>query len=343
MSNYDDYKLFIWNENNILYSNDTNLYNDVYLHTGNIMKGCWENCVCFTYIDNEEKIIGNSNHFINGHKWDKGYNNLYKIYDNIVKNYQEFKEHTIHKNYDFNSNKTYFYMLGAFSFSNSGHDLSTMFDFVNYIIQNNIKDILIYKNYKNTNNFKLLNLLIPDDCQFIELNENQIYKIKNIIIIPPKIICINYHKYLIDKLKNIIQEKYALKFSHLHNKNIVLIKSNRNKNVMLKFTQLICEEMLLYLEKNDFVVLIPEEMDIFELCIYLLFANKIVLSEGSVLYTNKIFINNHAKLIFFPDHHGKMPFCSGEITNSNITLLDTKTNIFTYDECIDLAKKIINF
>ena len=88
--------------------------------------------------------------------------------------------------YDFNPDETYFYMLNAFNFSNSGHDLSISIDFVNYIIKNNIKNILIYKNYKNTNNFKLLQLLIPIDINFIELNDNQIYRIKNIIIIYPE-------------------------------------------------------------------------------------------------------------------------------------------------------------
>ena len=202
--------------------------------------------------------------------------------------------------------------------------------------------MLIYKNYKNTHNFKLISLLIPNDCNFIELDENKIYKIKNIIIIHPIFLNIYLHKNLLDKLIKIIVEKYAEKFSHLHNKNIVLMKTNRNKNVMLRHTQVFCEDMLKILENNEFVVLIPEEIDIFELCIYLLFANKVVLSEGSVLYTNKIFINIKAKLIYLSSND-RYPGCSDGIQNSEIKLLTFKNNTLTYQECLDFAEEIINF
>jgi hypothetical protein len=150
------------------------------------------------------------------------------------------------------------------------------------------------------------------------------------------------HKNLIDKLIEIIVEKYAKKFSHLHNKNIVLMKTNRNKNVMLPTSQVFCENMLEILEKNDFIVLIPEEIDIFELCIYLLFANKVVLSNGSVLYTNKLFINNKAKLIYL-SYDERYPGCSDGIQNSEIKLLTFKNNTLTYEECLDFAEEIINF
>jgi hypothetical protein len=342
ITHFNDYKLFTWNNENILYVDHTNLYKDVYLHTGSIKKGEWENCVCFTYINNEEKIISNSNHFIHGAQWGDNYNNMYKIFDNIVKNYIDFREYDVNADYDFDTEKTYFYMVDAFSFSNSGHNLSTVLDFTNYIIKNNIKDILIYKNYKNSHNFKLISLLIPDDCKFIELDENKIYKIKNLIILQPVIFNIYLHKNLIDKLIEIIVEKYAEKFSHLHNKNIVLMKTNRNKNVMLRATQVFCESMLEILENNDFIILIPEEMDIFELCICLLFANKVVLSDGSVLYTNKIFINTKAKLICLSSN-GIKPSCSGDMQNSDIKILTYKNNTLTYEECVDFAEEIINF
>ena len=342
MPHFNDSKLFRWNEKNILYEDNSSVYKDVYLHTGSVNKGEWENCVCFTYINNEEKIISNSNHFINGFEWGDGYNNQYKIYDNIVQNYNDFKEFDINKSYDFDTEKTYFYMLDAFSFSNSGHNLSTVLDCANYIISNNIKDILIYKNYKNTHNFKLISLIIPDNCNFIELDENKIYKFKKLIIIHPEFLNIHLHENLIDKLIEIIVEKYAEKFLHLHNKNIVLMKTNRNKNVMLRHTQIMCEDMLVILENNDFVVLIPEEIDLFELCIYLLFANKVVVGDGSVLYTNKIFINTKAKIIYL-SINANYPKCSYGIKNSEIKLLTCKNNHLTREECEIFAEEILNF
>jgi hypothetical protein len=356
MSHYNDYKLFRWNENNILYTNNNSHYNDVYLHTGTITKGEWQNGVCLTYDNNICKIISHSNHFIHHCDYGDFYNHLYKIYDNIVKNYNMTYNVTKSQNieYDFNPDETYFYMLNAFNFSNSGHDLSISIDFVNYIIKNNIKNILIYKNYKNTNNFKLLQLLIPIDINFIELNDNQIYRIKNIIIIYPEFFNIFLHRDLIDNMITIIKNKYELQYKHLHNHNIILMKTNRNKSVMATGTQWHCEEMLVYLENHNFISLIPEEMDIFELCIYLLFANKIVFSIGSIVYTNKIFMNPNAKLLYFGYNYSADPnHCAYGVHNYTCNdasgLSDVKklhgirqnNYILTSDECIHFAKQII--
>lgn len=340
MEDYNNYKLFRWNTNNILFHNNTNVYNDVYLHTGSIIKGQWENCVCFTYINNEINIISNSNNFIHGHAWGVKYNSTYKIFDNIVRNYKEIIDCNKIK-YDLDPEKTYFYMLGAFCFSNSGHDLSILIDYVNYIITNKITDIIIFKNYKNTNNFKLLTLLIPKNCNFIELDELKIYKIKSIIIIQPMFYQILHHQKLITDLIEKVTETYAIKYSHLHNKNLILMKTNRNKNVLLEHTRLHCEKMLTVLEDSNYIVLIPEEMDVFELCIYLLFCNKVVISSGSVIYTNKIFINNHAKKIGFMHISTNTNQDMNNI--SNLEIIKYNSSYFTDDECINYAKKILEY
>lgn len=107
------------------------------------------------------------------------------------------------------NDNNYFYMLTPFSFSNSGHNLSIMLDFLCYITENNIKNILIYKNYKNTNNFKLINLLLPNDSNIIELELNTIYKIKNIIIIHPEFYNIFKHRDYISKIINITITTYS--------------------------------------------------------------------------------------------------------------------------------------
>jgi hypothetical protein len=232
-------------------------------------------------------------------------------------------------------------MLNTFSFSNSGHDLSTNFDYINYILTHNIKNILIYKNYKNNNNFKLLNLLLPNDVNFIELDENKIYKIKNIVIIHPEFYNIFKHPILINNLIEKVKNNYAEKYKELYNKKIVLMKTNRNKNVLLENTRINCEEMLLELEKNDYIVLIPEEIDIFKLCILLLFCSKIVFSTGSVIYTNKIFINTNAKLLFL-DRNDKLTGDASGISN-NVKFLKYTNNIFSSEECLHFTKEILEY
>jgi hypothetical protein len=343
MEEYNNYKLFRWNEDNILYKTDSNQYHDVYLHTGTIIKGQWQNCIAFTHMNNELKVISNSNYFLHGLMWGALYNIKYKIYDNLVNNYNEIKEYSIHNpEYSFNNDEIYFYMLGAFCFSNSGHDLSELFNSINYIITNNIKNILIYKNYRNTNNFKVLSLLLPDNCNFIELEENTQYKIKNVIIIFPEITNMLKHPHLTNKIIKLITDTYGQQYPHLHNKNIILMKTNRNKNVMLNLSQVICEDMLLQLENNNFLVLIPEEINIIELCVYLLFANKIVFATGSCTYTNSLFFNKNAKLFYLCCMDQGLDFNIVDIDQSKIRHLHYISNVLTQEECNRFAIEIIN-
>ena len=340
---YNNYGLFRWNEPNILYNNTSNHYSDVYLHTGTIAKKMqWENSVCFTHVENTLKIISNSNHYLHGKNWGRDYNYWHKIYDNIIRNYKEVSENisNMENKYDLDENKTYFYMINAFCFSNSGHDLSTMLDCVDYINKNNITDIIIFKNYKETHNFKLISLLLPDGCNFIELDENKIYKIKNIIIIFPQIYNIFKYQSLIESLRLNISNLYGEKYKHLHNKKIVLMKTNRNKNVRAISTQIHCEPLLLELEKNGYNVIIPEEIDLFELCISLMYANTVVFSTGSIIYTNKIFINPSAKLVFINYTDTLSKDASG-LTNTNLSILKYEKHHLTSQECETFLKHIL--
>ena len=296
---FNNFKLFRWNSDNINYTKDDNLYNDVYLHTGTRVKGEWENSISTIYVENELKIISNSNYFIAGNEWGILYNNLYKIYDNIVRNYTEIA----------NTNNTeledyiYFNMIDPFSFSNSGHNLSYILNCVDYIIKHNITHILVLEGYQEMHNFKLISKILPSNCIIIELKLNHIYKIKNIIIIDQVIMNIFNHKYLINSLIDIIKNEYSNIYDDLKHKNVILMKTNRNEGVMDKHTQILCEKFLLNLEDKGWIYLYPEKLDIFQLCIYLLFADKIIFSTGSILYTNKIFFNNEAKLIYITFKH----------------------------------------
>jgi hypothetical protein len=358
---YNNFKLFRWNENNILYKNENNIYTNVYLHSGTVVSGEWENSVCFTKIKNELKVIENSNHFINGNEWNEGYNSMYHIFDNIVRNYNEvldiFNKDSSNNLVDgsnnlvdgsnnliFNDANIYFYMINPFVFSNSGHDLSIMLNYVDYIIKNNIKHILILKNYKNTNNYKLIEKILPTDCIIYELEHNHIYKIKNIIILYELFHniknYINENLYLIDNLKKIAIDNYSDTFSDCYDKNILLIKSNRNKNVMLPNTKIDSEELINKLEEQEYIYIIPEEIDIFKLAIYLLFAKKIVFSTGSILYTNQIFFNYNAKLIYLSNDE-----FSTIHTEGNFSLpYNIKSNVFTiYKNDINIIEKILEY
>ncbi len=328
--NYNQHNLFIWNTPNLLHD-DGDSYRNVLIHTGSVVKGQFENNICALYLNNQLKVIKHSNHYLDFIDWGVNYNTQYKIYDNIVNNYYEILNC---KPFDSLDDQVYFYMLNAFCFSNSGHDLSIMLNCIDYILKNNLKNILIYKGYDKCNNFYLIKLLLPD-CNFVELTPNKVYKIENLVVIHQECYNIMKHKHLIHKLSILIPPNEALK-----NKNIILIKSNRNKNVMLKHTQLNCEDMLVHLESNGFINIIPEEISMLDLFSYLYFANKIVFSTGSVIYTNKLFIRQPTKLLFInqTETTGDMLGIDGPIKHIKIL-----NNVFTKEQCLEYANEIITY
>lgn len=320
-TDYDNHGCFIWNPNNNNIVNSNDIYEDAFIHTGTVVKGQWENSVGVVYQNDTPKIISNTNHFIHGNKWGPAYNNLYKIYDNIVRNYYEIINSN-NINLSLYNDEKYFFMINAFCFSNSGHDLSCMLDFYSYILNNNIKNIVILKGYKETNNFKLLSTIIKDDIIIHELDLNTVYKFKNIVVIKPNIMNILYHKNLIDDMRNKIIELYSEKYEEYKGMNIILMKTNRNKNVMLEYTRINCEKMLTLLENNGFVNIIPEEIDPFKLAIMLLFANKIIFSVGSILYTNKLMFGENSKLYFITKNNNRA--CSDDS-------IDKRSQIFNFN------------
>lgn len=320
-----EYNLFIWENNNICYSNNTNIYKNVTLNTGSIVKGEFENQICTTILDNKIRIIENCNYYINGFNWGDGYNKMYKIYDNIKKNFNQIITDDI-INYDYENIK-FFYFINPFMFSNSGHDLSTMLNNVDYIIKNNIKNIIIIKGYKNSNNYKLLVKILPEDINIVELLPETKYYFKEIIILPQMIMDINCHKYLIEKLNDIILKEYSSKYSDYKNKKILLIKSNRNPNVMLNLTTIYCDKLITELEKKNYLYIIPEQMDIYFLALLLMHANKIVFSTGSILYTNKIFFNKNSTL-YYITHKNNINCCTDGINTNNLHYIFYEDNVF---------------
>ncbi len=168
---------------------------------------------------------------------------------------------------------------------------------------------------------------MPSEICIIELLPESIYHFKEIIIIEQMIMNIFCHKYLIDELKNIIINKYSMKYEDYKNKNIVLIKSNRNKMVMLPHTQIHCEQLIVELEKLNYIYIIPENYDIFYLVLLLLFAKKIIFSTGSILYTNKIFFNEQSHL-YYITHKNDLYTCMDGINTQKLTYILYENNIF---------------
>jgi hypothetical protein len=294
---YNDHKVFKWNKDHNGFISQDNVYNEILFYTGTNIKKQWGNQIA---IDHDKRIVMNSNHFI--HHQDRGasYDRLYGIFTNLVNNYKCLYDPHSGKEIsdEYYDDNTYFFLTNAFSFTNSGHDLSTMMDRVKSIEKLGYKHLILMKGYLKRNNYNLIKLLLPEGVIIHELDFDTIYRFKNGVITYPE----TYHiyKYLDQhsRLKDKIIELYGDICEDLKGKNVLLIKSHRNGEVMNPSTSLNCEELIVSLEDSGFVYINPETMNIYKIVISLLFANKIVFNDGSISYTHKMFFNKDCKCVF---------------------------------------------
>jgi hypothetical protein len=332
--------IFCFNENYENCLEPCNLYSDVLIHTGSIEQFQWQNCIAVKKTDDKLKVITGSNHFLTWTSKDSigGYDIRYNIFSKLKDNYYDIFNNTKPINYDFDDDKTYVYLLDAFSFSNSGHNLSECLDKANYIIQNGYKNVLIFRGFKEKHNYKFIEILLPD-VNFIEIDLDTIYLVKNIVVIPDCFFTIWKHYDLIQTLKTKVCEKYEDLYSEFKNKKIILMKTNRNINVYERSIQFVCEDMLVDLEANGYINIIPEDCDPFKLIIYLMFAKTIIISNGAVLYTNKIFYNLSANIIWIGF---KCPVngCSDNIIAPSLKFIYVQSLILNKDEILPQIKEL---
>jgi glycosyltransferase involved in cell wall biosynthesis len=152
-----------------------------------------------------------------------------------------------------------------------------------------------------------------------ELSLNTIYKFKQLIVIFPESYNIYKHVDLIQTLRQKIIANYYNEYPECIGKKVILLKTHRNISAKTK-NNIICEKLINSLEKKfDWVYIIPENYDnIFKLCIYLLTAKKIIFSTGSIVYTNKIFANNEARLYLFRTNYNRDTNFDFHSHNSNL-------------------------
>lgn len=274
--------------------NDSNIYENIGLSSPSYYENNWHSILALTH---DNKVVTNSNTFYwenwesLGTKWIIQ-NEHNKIFDRIVYTYHHIKNAPIKKRQTIDDEC--FLLANPFTSTNAGHELSIILDCVVYIRKHNIQKIILFKYaYKYPNNLDLLKLLIPE-CKFIFIDFDIVYQFKKIHIIKQELHNIFKHQPIIDELKTKIIAKYNLpKFK---NKKVIMIKNNRNKQVLRTYDQFICENLFTELQKRNYVIINPEEMNIFDITLYLLFAKVIISSYGGILYTHQIFFNTKADI-----------------------------------------------
>ena len=289
------YGLIFIHNSSLHYTNQYNIYANITLTCPSYYENKWHSILAITQ---DNKIISNSNTFYweNAQNLEKNWtvqNDHNKIYDRIVYTYHFLKNSNI--NNRVHIDQECFLLANPHTCVNSGHELSIIFDSVDYIRKHNIQKIVIFNYaYKYPNNLNLLKLLVPED-KLLFIKFNVIYQFKKIHIIKQELHNICKHQYLIDELKYKIMAKYPNPTKY-KNKKIIMIKNIRNLQVARCNDQFICEKLFKELSKRDYVIINPEEMNIFELAILLLNAKIIISSYGGILYTNQIFFGMSAEI-----------------------------------------------
>lgn len=281
----------------LYYTSPNNIYNYIGICNPCYYENKWHAILGVT--SNDNRIITNSNTFYweNAHELDKKWqihNDHTRIYDRLVYTYHHIKNTNIkHRTL---IEQECFLMANPFTGINSGHELSIILDAVDYIRKNTTIEKIVVFGYafKYPNNLNLLKLLIPED-KLLFMNFNTVYQFNKIHIIKQELHNITKHQYLIDELKYKITLRYP-DISKYKNKKVIMIKNKRNAQVVRTYDQFICETLFNELHKRGYLIINPEQMDIFNLVMYLMHARIIISSYGGILYTNQLFFNMGADI-----------------------------------------------
>ena len=262
--------------------------------------GLWNGKISMCY--NTKKLISNSNHFIDLKLQDI---NLFQEYgDNKTKSHKIYSR--IQNNYNLLLiqqpveiiNDKCIFLNNSFTGVNAGHDLYYILDIIRKFINSNVKFIM-YNEAKNTNIFKIINLIIPSN-RLIFINEKKIYLFENEIFDYEH----NYYNsanysFILNKLHSKIKkiiEKFKIPYE-LHNKNIIVLKNNYFKQSIVrnKDTFVINRELINYILKKNWYILDIESSEYFYLnCYLLMHAKNIISCQRGISAFNQIFYNKNA-------------------------------------------------
>ena len=261
-------------------------------------------------VDISNNIISNSNsflvdpNFINvPNKNIIEYNNTHSIFTRLDITYKYLKNNKVDDTiYD-----EMFLLCNPFSSTNIGHDLSILLDRIHIYRQNKLTIPVVLSEFMLTipRSLEICKLLL-NDIPIYYLPNNKIIEFKNLHIPPNTIFDILKHTYLINEIiqKIIIHPEIKDKIDQYKNKKILLIKTDRNKNVVSKwscFTGNMTLDMLC--SKHDYIYINPENLSIIEIIVYLYYASKIVTSFGAISYAHTMFFNPFIKYYFLKTLH----------------------------------------
>lgn len=213
-------------------------------------------------------------------------------------------------------------LCNAFSTSNAGHDLFSIFNILIKYRETSVK-FIVFEEQLQTNNFKLILLLIPKE-RLIVIRSNVVYNLSKEIIENEEISrWSNKYYTIVDLLnKNICEtmgNRYSLeKLEQFQGRKVIIIKNTRMQQVVRPADAVNAEVLFQYLEKEGWYIINPETDELFEFAYVLLHAQLIVSGERGISCANQFFYNPKAEIIPFIVSGNELKIVSGNKTRYNI-------------------------
>lgn len=180
--------------------------------------------------------------------------------------------------------------LNCFLDSNSGHALSHILYCLNYYLQRNLKlKIILYK--KTYASIKSIINLHIEDNKIIFIDSNQTYHFTKLHIPEEHAFNITNFRPLIDNIIDKVINCHLESISKYKGKNIFMVKTKSNS--------MRPEDGFEFEPSHRFFHYIdPHQTSIYDIILYLHFCKSVTTSFGSIYYTNMIFCNKDAKIIY---------------------------------------------
>jgi hypothetical protein len=329
--------IFLYNSR-LAYTSPSNIYDDATVCCPIYGKNQWHSVLAITP---NEFVISNSNSFYwQATRYDVNawQNVAHRIYDRLIYTYHRAKNTPLESRQLITQES--FLLANPFEGTNSGHDLSIIFDAVVYIRAHpTIKRVVILKAAEwFPSNLTLLKFLLKDGPEIWMMDWNMVYRFSKIHIIKQEILNIRKHHMICDE---ILARAISVGVAHQRRK-VVLLKTHRDQNVITTRNQLICAKLLADLESHGYMVVQPETTaDIMSLIAVLHNATEIITGKGAILYTHMVFFNPNAvmKLILMEGEQMTGPYALVASRTKKTVIL--KQNEFNLDANPALSTQVL--
>jgi transcription termination factor NusA len=217
----------------------------------------------------------------------------YTIYTRIGNNYTFIKD----RSPDIVIQQPMLLLGNPFSGTNIGHDLSIMFDRIQYYKTNKLSCPVILTEYNRhvPTSLEIVKMLLPSaDIFYLPYDKIVLFE----KLIAPDTVIFDICKHaaiLVPQLVSKAAENLKGDIKLYKNRKIFLVKNDTQALRITQDNTFHCPDTMKLLEDSyDYVIINPEVMDINRIIIYLYYASKIITSYGAISYAHTIFFNEKA-------------------------------------------------